>query len=110
MGRTCQRHGPPAAALFHWLSALIALPAIVYAGQPFFRSALSALRARRLNMDVPISLGIILASAMSLFRPCAGGDQVYFDAAVCSLFFLLIGRYLDESLARPGARARPRTS
>ena len=44
--------------LFHWLSALIALPAAAYAGQPFFQSALKALRARSLNMDVPISLGV----------------------------------------------------
>ena len=87
-----------AAALFHWLSALIALPAIVYAGQPFFRSSGAALRAGRLNMDVPISLGIVLASAMSLFQTIRGGDQVYFDAAVMLTFFLLIGRYLDESV------------
>jgi Cu2+-exporting ATPase len=87
-----------AAALFHWLSALIALPAIVYAGQPFFRSAIAALRAKRLNMDVPISLGIVLASAMSLLQTLRGGDQVYFDAAIMLTFFLLIGRYLDESV------------
>jgi P-type Cu2+ transporter len=87
-----------AAALFHWLSALIALPAIVYAGQPFFRSARGALKAHRLNMDVPISLGIILASGMSLFQTMRGGDQVYFDAAIMLTFFLLIGRYLDESV------------
>lgn len=87
-----------AAALFHWLSALIALPAIVYAGQPFFRSAIAALRGGRLNMDVPISLGIILASGMSLFQTMRGGDQVYFDAAIMLTFFLLIGRYLDESV------------
>jgi len=89
---------PAAAALFHWLSALIALPAIVYAGQPFFRSALGAIRSTRLNMDVPISLGIVLASAMSLFQTIRGGDQVYFDAAIMLTFFLLVGRFLDESV------------
>jgi P-type Cu2+ transporter len=87
-----------AASLFHWLSALIALPAIVYAGQPFFGSALGALKAARLNMDVPISLGIVLASGMSLFQTIRGGDQVYFDAAIMLTFFLLIGRFLDESV------------
>ncbi len=85
-------------ALFHWLSALIALPAIAYSGQPFFKSGLAALRSGRLNMDVPISLGIILASAMSLFQTTRAGDQVYFDAAIMLTFFLLIGRYLDESV------------
>jgi P-type Cu2+ transporter len=86
------------AALFCWLSALIALPTVVYAGQPFFTSALGALRARRLNMDVPISLAILLATAMSLYQTMRGNEQVYFDAAVTLLFFLLIGRFLDESL------------
>ena len=86
------------AALFWWLSALIALPTVVYAGQPFFASALSALRGRRLNMDVPISLAILLATAMSLYHTVRGNEQVYFDAAVTLLFFLLVGRFLDESL------------
>lgn len=85
-----------AAALFHWLSALIALPAIAYAAQPFFRSAFSALRGRRLNMDVPISLGISLAAAMSLYQTIRGTSHVYFDAAIMLTFFLLIGRYLDQ--------------
>jgi Cu2+-exporting ATPase len=85
-------------SLFHWLSALIALPAILYAGQPFFHSAGQALASRRLNMDVPISLGIILASSMSLVQTIRGGHQVYFDAAIMLTFFLLIGRYLDESV------------
>ncbi len=89
---------PAAKSLFHWLSALIAMPAIAYAAQPFYRSAASALRARRLNMDVPISLGITLATAMSLFQTIRGTEQVYFDAAIMLTFFLLIGRFLDEEV------------
>lgn len=84
--------------LFHWLSALIALPAVAYAGQPFFASARHALAARRLNMDVPISLGVILATGMSLYQTVRGSEQVYFDAAVTLLFFLLIGRGLDQAM------------
>ena len=84
--------------LFHWLSALIALPAVAYAGQPFFGSARQALTARRLNMDVPISLGVILATGMSLFQTIRGSEQVYFDAAITLLFFLLIGRALDSRM------------
>jgi Cu2+-exporting ATPase len=86
------------AGAFRWLSALIALPTVVYAGQPFFASALGALRGGRLNMDVPISLAIVLATGMSLYQTMLGNEQVYFDAAVALLFFLLVGRFLDESL------------
>ena len=91
-------------SLFHWLSALIALPAVVYCLRPFARSALTALAARRTNMDVPITIGVILASAMSLWETMQGGQHAYFDAAVSLLFFLLIGRYLD-SRARGRARS-----
>jgi Cu2+-exporting ATPase len=96
--------GEATRSLFHWLSALIALPAVAYAGRPFFASAARALAARRTNMDVPITLAILLATGMSLFETAAGGHYVYFDSAVTLLFFLLVGRYLD-SRARGRARA-----
>jgi Cu2+-exporting ATPase len=96
---------PSVQALFHWLSALIALPAVAYAGQPFFRSAAQALRSRRLNMDVPISLGVALATLMSLYQTMRGSEQVYFDAAVTLLFFLLVGRFLDQRMRTRAAAA-----
>ncbi|MCA3560466.1 MAG: cadmium-translocating P-type ATPase [Aestuariivirga sp.] len=89
--------------LFHWLSAMIALPAVAYAGRPFFYSAVSALRLGGVNMDVPISLGVLLASFMSLFETINGAEHAYFDASVTLLFFLLAGRYLDHLMR---ARAR----
>ncbi len=85
---------------FHWLSALIALPAVAYAGQPFFRSAFQALRARSVNMDVPISLGVVLALGMSLVETMRHAEHTYFDAAIMLLTFLLVGRYLDQSMRR----------
>jgi copper-(or silver)-translocating P-type ATPase/heavy metal-(Cd/Co/Hg/Pb/Zn)-translocating P-type ATPase len=97
--------GPATRTLLHWLSALVALPAILYAGRPFFRSALAALAHRRTNMDVPISLGVTLAAAMSLYETIRGAEHAYFDSAVGLLFFLLIGRYLDTR-----ARGRARSS
>ncbi|MEQ9347647.1 MAG: heavy metal translocating P-type ATPase metal-binding domain-containing protein [Thalassospira sp.] len=90
--------------LFHWLSALIALPAAAYAGMPFYRSALGAIRNRRVNMDVPISLGVILALGMSLAQTIRSEPHAYFDSAITLLFFLLIGRYLDGR-ARGQARS-----
>ena len=99
-----QGMGPATRDLMHWLSALIALPAIAYAGVPFYRSAITALKARRTNMDVPISLAVLLAAGMSLFEVMRSGPHVYFDSAITLLFFLLVGRYLD-SRARGRARA-----
>lgn len=84
--------------LFHWVSAMIALPAIVFAGRPFFRSAWRALAARSVNMDVPISLGVILAATMSLYETAAHGEHAWFDAATTLLFFLLVGRFLDHRM------------
>lgn len=90
--------------LFHYLSAAIALPTVIFAGQPFFRSAWASLRAGRLGMDVPISLAIILASSISLYETMHGGHHAYFDAAVMLTFFLLGGRYLDHR-TRAAARS-----
>ena len=90
--------------LFHLLSGMIAIPTVAYSGRPFFRSAWSAVRRGRTNMDVPISIGVILVTALSLFETLTGGAHAYFDGAVMLLFFLLVGRVLD-SVMRDRARS-----
>jgi Cu2+-exporting ATPase len=85
---------------FHWLSAIIALPAAAYAGQPFFISAFRALRVRTTNMDVPISIGVITALSMSVVETIHHAEHAYFDAAIMLLTFLLVGRYLDQNMRR----------
>ncbi len=99
-----QDMGPAMRALLYWQSALIAMPAIAYAGMPFFRSAWAVLRNRRTNMDVPISVGVLMVTAISLVQTIRGGEHAYFDSACSLLFFLLIGRVLDHR-ARGQARA-----
>lgn len=83
---------------FHWISAFIAVPALAYCGQVFFISAYKALRHGHLNMDVPISLAVILATYISISETIIGGAHAYFDASITLVFFLLAGRYLDLSM------------
>ena len=99
--------------MFHWFSALIALPTVLYSGRPFFRSAWSVVRHGRTNMDVPITIGVVLVSGLSLYETITGGAHAYFDGAVMLLFFLLTGRWLDSVMrdrARDGVTALLRQS
>jgi Cu2+-exporting ATPase len=92
--------------MFHWISAAIAFPAVIFAGKPFFINAWSALRVGRLNMDVPIVLALALALITSLWETSLSGEHAYFDAALTLTFFLLAGRYLDyrtRAVARSAA-------
>jgi len=96
----------PTRDMFHWVSAAITLPTIAFSAQPFFRNAWSVLRHGRLNMDVPISLAILLAVVTSLWETSLSGEHAYFDAAIALTFFLLAGRYLDyrtRAVARSAA-------
>ncbi|WP_413989543.1 heavy metal translocating P-type ATPase [Labrys okinawensis] len=95
---------PDTRTLFYWISALLALPALAYSGRVFYLSAWQALRHGSLNMDVPISIGVLATFAMSLYETVQRGPHAYFDAATSLLFVLLVGRTLDH-LMRERARA-----
>jgi Cu2+-exporting ATPase len=93
--------------LFHWISAAIALPTLAFSGVPFYKSAWSALRVGRSNMDVPIVTALLLAVVASVWETALSGHHAYFDAAVALVFFLLTGRYLDHrtrAIARSAAQ------
>lgn len=90
--------------MFHWISAMIAAPALIYGGRFFYSSAWNVLKHGRTNMDVPIALAITLSYAVSLWETIHHGAHAWFDATVSLLFFLLIGRTLDH-IMRDRARS-----
>lgn len=94
----------PTRELLYWVSAAIAVPAVLFSAQPFYASAWRAIRAGRLDMDVPISVAILLALANSFSETLLAGRYAYFESAVMLTFFLLVGRYLAH-LTRAHARS-----
>lgn len=98
---------PTTLTLMYWMAAIVATPCALFAGRPFFRSAWASLKRGKANMDVPISIGVILTLIVSFSETMLRGQHAYFDAAVTLLFLLLIGRYLDHRL-RANARSAAR--
>ncbi len=84
----------------HMISAALALPAVVFSGAIFYRSAWRALAHGRVNMDVPISIGVLLSFFLSAYDTFAEGRQAYFEAGTSLLFVLLIGRTLDKMMRK----------
>ncbi len=85
---------------FHFISGLVAVPAVVYAGQPFYRSAWAALKQGRLNMDVPIVIGVFLTLALSVYETEQHALNAYYESALMLMTFLLAGRVMDQAMRR----------
>lgn len=81
--------------LFRGLSLALAAAAVVVGGPEFFRGALAGVRHRVLHLDLPISLGIVLAFAGSAAVMLRGGDD-YFDTVTIFVALMLVGRFLQR--------------
>jgi Cu2+-exporting ATPase len=88
--------------LLRWASWVLSLPVILFSCGPFFRSALRDVVQRRVSMDLPVALGMLITfavSSMGTFDPKGNfGHEVYFDSLTMFVFFLLAGRWLELRL------------
>lgn len=83
---------------FNWLNLLLATPVAIYSGQDYFKSAWQSLRQKRLNIDVPIALGIAVLYLRSTYEIVSHIDSGYFDSLCGLLFFLLLGRLFQQKV------------
>ncbi len=80
---------------FRLVSMLVAIPVALYSGWPFYQGAWHALQARSVSMDVPVTLGIVIAFLASVWNALTGTGEVYFDSVTMFVFFLALGRYVE---------------
>jgi Cu2+-exporting ATPase len=80
---------------FRWVSFLLTTPIILYGAFPFYSGAINALKIKRLSMDVPVSIAIILAFSASAWATITQQGEVYFESVAMFTFLLLIGKFLE---------------
>ncbi|NJL14339.1 MAG: HAD-IC family P-type ATPase [Microscillaceae bacterium] len=81
---------------FGYLNILLALPVFFYSSSDYFRSAYQSLRAGAINLDVPIALGILALFGRSLYEIISVTGAGYLDSLAGLLFFLLVGRWVQN--------------
>ena len=90
------------AQLLRWASWVLTLPVLLFSCGPFFSSALRDLAQRRISMDLPVALGMLITfgvSSAGTFEPGGiFGAEVYFDSLTMFVTFLLFGRWLETRL------------
>ncbi len=93
---------PDLLRLMRWAQWVLSIPVLLFSCQPFFANALLDLKLRRVSMDLPVALGMLITfvvSTLGTFEPEGlFGHQVYFDSLTMFVFFLLTGRWLELRL------------
>lgn len=79
------------------VALIVTMPVIFYSGSPFFASAYNALKARQVNMDVPVSIALAVTFLASLYATMTQSGETYFDSVSMFVFFLLAGRYIEQN-------------
>jgi P-type Cu2+ transporter len=90
------------AALMRISGMVIVTPVLFYSGAPYLVGAWRDILNRRLGMDVPVALALLLAWVPSVVNTLRGAGEVYFDSVGMFIFFLSIGRYIEMSVRHRG--------
>lgn len=80
-----------------WVSLFVSIPVFFIAGLPFFQSAISAVKVKQVNMDVPISIAIVITFFASLYATMTQSGETYYDSVSMLIFFLLAGKYMEHN-------------
>jgi Cu2+-exporting ATPase len=104
--------GSDASALLRWASLVLSLPVLLFSASPFFSGAWRDLAHRRVGMDVPVTLALLIAFVASAHATIGGQGEVYFDALTMFVFLLLGSRYFElrarqQAIAGLHLAARP---
>jgi len=83
------------ASLFGWINLSFALPAMFYSGRTYFISSVKSLRQRRLNLDVPLALGILVLFVRSAWEILSDTGAGFSDTLCGLIFFLLVGKWIQ---------------
>ena len=96
-------------SILHWGGFLMALPAVFYSAQPFYRGAWRDLKNRRVGMDTPIALAIVMTFAAGIYSLATNAGQgMYFESIAMLVFFLLGGRFMEQIARRKAGSAAER--
>ncbi|HVK98426.1 MAG TPA: heavy metal translocating P-type ATPase [Dongiaceae bacterium] len=101
---------PDYVVLLRWTSGIVCTPVFFYSCIPFYQNAWRALKSRHLNMDVPVSLALVIAYVASWWSVIFHGPEVYFDSVSMFAFLLLLGRYLEMRVRHRSQRTSIRLS
>ncbi|MCF7521562.1 heavy metal translocating P-type ATPase [Neisseria sp. ZJ106] len=95
--------------VLHWSGLLMVLPVVFYSAQPFYQGAWRDLKNRRVSMDTPIALAVVMMFVAGLYSVATNaGEGMYFESIAMLMFFLLGGRFMEQIARRKAGDAAER--
>lgn len=79
--------------LFRWLNLILFLPVLFYSAIPFYKGAWASLKVKKVHIDLPITMALVLSSALSIYNLVTGSEEYYFDSTASFLFLILVARF-----------------